>query len=302
VIDLNIKKLAITASIVLALSACQQDKQDSAEQGAATDKAGIDKADTHQSKTSGGVKDEDKIGYALGAKMATFILTDTKQYDLKNFNKESVSKGFNDALLEKSKLTEQEIQEQFAIFQQQIQAAQQQAAVVAQEKHGVESEKAKTDGAAYLAENGKKDGVTTTKSGLQYSVITAGAKDGTKPKATDVVQVHYTGKFIDGNTFDSSVERGQPATFPLNRVVAGWTEGLQLMVVGSKYHFVIPGDLAYGPNGRPGSIPGNSVLQFDVELLAINPDDKAAESSKTTESTKAVKSTKAADAAKAEDK
>jgi len=272
VIDSNIKKLAIAASIALALSACEQEKTTKTDQDVAADKA-----DAQQSNESGSVKDEDKIGYALGAKMATFILTDTEQYKLKNFNKASVSKGFNDALEGKSKLSEQEIQEQFAIFQQQMTAAQQQAAVVAQEKHAAEGEKAKTDGAAYLTENGKKEGVVTTKSGLQYSVVTAGAKDGVKPKATDIVQVHYTGTFIDGKTFDSSVERGQPATFPLNRVIAGWTEGLQLMSVGSKYHFVIPGDLAYGPNGRPGSIPGNSVLQFDVELLAINPDDKAKE-------------------------
>ncbi len=268
-INLEIKKLALAASVVFALSACQQEKPTES----ATE-ASIDKAATEQSAEGGSVKDEDKIGYALGAKMATFILTDTKQYKLDSFNKESVSKGFNDALAGNSKLTEQEINEQFAIFQQQIQAAQQQAAVVEKEKHVAEGEKAKSDGAVFLTANGKKEGVITTKSGLQYSVVTAGAKDAAKPKATDVVKVHYTGMFIDGEKFDSSVDRGEPATFPLNRVISGWTEGLQLMGVGSKYHFVIPGDLAYGSNGRPGSIPGNSVLQFDVELLAINPEDK----------------------------
>jgi len=273
VINLDIKKLALTASIIFALSACQQEKSAATDEVVDTSKA------TDQTVVSSDVKDEDKIGYALGAKMASFILKDTEQYKIENFNKESVSKGFNDALAGKSKLSEQEIQEQFGIFQQQMQAAQQQAAVIEQQKNVEEGETAKVAGAAYLDANGKKDGVVTTESGLQYSVVTEGEKDGAKPKATDVVKVHYTGMFIDDKKFDSSVDRGEPTTFPLNRVIKGWTEGLQLMTVGSKYHFVIPGDLAYGPNGRPGSIPGNSVLQFDVELLAINPDAKKAEAS-----------------------
>ena len=272
-IDLDIKKLVLTTSVVLALSACQQEKSAATDEVVDTSKA------TDQTVVSSDVKDEDKIGYALGAKMASFILKDTEQYKIENFNKESVSKGFNDALAGKSKLSEQEIQEQFGIFQQQMQAAQQQAAVIEQQKNVEEGETAKVAGAAYLDANGKKDGVVTTESGLQYSVVTEGEKDGAKPKATDVVKVHYTGMFIDDKKFDSSVDRGEPTTFPLNRVIKGWTEGLQLMTVGSKYHFVIPGDLAYGPNGRPGSIPGNSVLQFDVELLAINPDAKKAEAS-----------------------
>jgi len=273
VINLELKKLAFTASVIFALSACQQEKP------AATDEATDTSKATDQTVATSDVKDEDKIGYALGAKMASFILKDTEQYKLENFNKESVSQGFNDALAGKSKLSEQEIQEQFGIFQQQMQAAQQQAAEIEKQKNAEEGETAKVAGATFLATNGKKEGVVTTESGLQYSVVTEGEKDGAKPKVTDVVKVHYTGMFIDGKTFDSSVDRGEPATFPLNRVIKGWTEGLQLMTVGSKYHFVIPGDLAYGPNGRPGSIPGNSVLQFDVELLAINPDAKKAEAS-----------------------
>lgn len=272
-INLDMKKLVLTTSVVLALSACQQEKS------AATDEAADISKATDQTVVSSDVKDEDKIGYALGAKMASFILKDTEQYKIENFNKESVSKGFNDALTGKSKLSEQQIQEQFGIFQQQMQAAQQQVAEIEKQKNAKEGEIAKVAGAAYLEANGKKEGVVTTESGLQYSVVTEGEKDGAKPKATDVVKVHYTGMFIDDKKFDSSVDRGEPATFPLNRVIKGWTEGLQLMTVGSKYHFVIPGDLAYGSNGRPGSIPGNSVLQFDVELLAINPDAKKAEAS-----------------------
>lgn len=119
---------------------------------------------------------------------------------------------------------------------------------------------------SYLAENAKKEGVKTTPSGLQYRVVKEGA--GEKPKETSTVKVHYKGTFTDGKTFDSSYDRGKPAEFPLNGVIKGWTEGLQLMTAGSTYEFVIPSDLAYGPEGRPG-IPGGSVLVFQVELLEI---------------------------------
>jgi hypothetical protein len=119
---------------------------------------------------------------------------------------------------------------------------------------------------AFLAENGKKAGVTTTASGLQYEVLKQGT--GAKPAATDTVKVHYEGKLLDGTVFDSSVQRGEPVSFPLNRVIPGWTEGVQLMTVGSKYKFVIPSELAYGDQGA-GPIPPHSVLQFEVELLSI---------------------------------
>ena len=110
-------------------------------------------------------------------------------------------------------------------------------------------------------------GVTTTDSGLQYEVITAG--DGPRPKATDRVRVHYVGTLLDGTKFDSSIDRGEPAEFPLNGVIPGWTEGLQLMPVGSKYKFYIPSELAYGEQGTPGPIGPNATLTFEVELLEI---------------------------------
>ena len=121
-------------------------------------------------------------------------------------------------------------------------------------------------GQAYLAENGAREGVITTASGLQYEVLEAG--DGPQPSATDRVRVHYHGTLIDGTVFDSSVERDEPMAFRLNQVIPGWTEGVQLMPVGSKYRFVIPADLAYGQGGS-GPIGPNSTLVFEVELLDI---------------------------------
>lgn len=123
------------------------------------------------------------------------------------------------------------------------------------------------EGNEFLTENGKKSGVMTTDSGLQYEVLQEGT--GNNPAATDQVTVHYRGTLIDGTEFDSSYKRDQPATFPLNRVIKGWTEGLQLMKPGSKYRFFIPSDLAYGERGSPPVIGPNATLIFEVELLDI---------------------------------
>lgn len=138
------------------------------------------------------------------------------------------------------------------------------------------SEKNIADGAAFLAENAKKEGVTVTASGLQYQVITKG--DGPKPVLEDSVKVHYVGTGIDGSEFDSSIARGQPITFPLGNVIKGWQEGVQLMNVGSKYRFVIPSEIAYGERAAGAKIGPNSVLVFEVELLGIEgkTTDKAA--------------------------
>jgi FKBP-type peptidyl-prolyl cis-trans isomerase len=131
----------------------------------------------------------------------------------------------------------------------------------------------KKAGEDFLAKNKSKTGVKTTASGLQYEVVKQGT--GPKPKDTDTVEVHYTGTLLDGTKFDSSVDRGQPTSFPLKGVIPGWTEGLQLMPVGSKYKFYIPANLAYGENG-PGPIGPNATLQFEVELLKILPPAEAA--------------------------
>lgn len=126
---------------------------------------------------------------------------------------------------------------------------------------------AREAGEKFLEENGKKEGVHTTASGLQYVIEKEGT--GKQPKATDNVTVHYTGRLLNGKVFDSSVSRGEPATFPLNRVIPGWTEGLQLMKEGAKFIFFIPSDLAYGAHGAGNDIPPHSTLIFEVELIKV---------------------------------
>ena len=128
-------------------------------------------------------------------------------------------------------------------------------------------EAAKAAGTAFLKENKQNPNVKETSTGLQYVVEKEGT--GAQPTAEDEVTVHYTGRLLDGTVFDSSVNRGEPATFPLNRVIPGWTEGVQLMKEGAKYTFFIPSDLAYGPQGIPGAIPPHSTLIFDVELIKV---------------------------------
>lgn len=168
---------------------------------------------------------------------------------------------------EKTALTPEEALTVRQEFMQQMQAKR-----VTEQK--VAADKNKTEGAAFLAKNKTAKGVKTTASGLQYMVEKEGT--GPKPKATDTVKVNYLGTKIDGEKFDSSYDRGQPATFPLNGVIKGWSEGLQLMPVGSKYKLFVPANLAYGENG-PGPIGPNATLVFEVELLGIEkPGDKPA--------------------------
>lgn len=203
----------------------------------------------------------ERVGYALGMQVGMQIQQmlsmggpDTE------ISQAAVLQAIQDALTSgEMAMTTEDAMGVLQAFSQKMQAQMQQDAP--QMEDGAEA------GQAYLAENAAKEDVTVTESGLQYEVLEKG--DGAKPKATDTVTVHYTGKLIDGTVFDSSVERGQPATFPLNGVIPGWTEGVQLMNVDSKYRFVIPSDLAYGEQGAPPRIPPNSTLIFDVELLEI---------------------------------
>ena len=177
-------------------------------------------------------------------------------------NTDLLMRGLKDGLGgAKSVLTEEQIKETMNTFQKEMMEKQQ----AAQKEQG---EKNKAEGEKFLAENKKKDGVVTTASGLQYTVLKEGT--GPKPGLTDKVKVHYHGTLIDGRVFDSSVDRGQPIELSVNGVIPGWTEALQLMPVGSKYRLWLPAKLAYGEQGTPGGPIGpNATLVFDVELLEI---------------------------------
>lgn len=203
-----------------------------------------------------------KQAYSLGASIGMFTQSNLeKQTEMGlSLDQKLVIQGFTDSISGKAIIEKEEIQTLMMNLEKTMQEKQQAAAAAS-------AEKSLAEGTAYLAENAKKEGVQVTDSGIQYLVITQG--EGEKPAATDTVKVHYKGTFLNGEEFDSSYKRNQPAVFGLNRVIRGWTEGVQLMPVGSKYKFTIPSDLAYGPNGNPPRIPGNSVLEFEIELLEI---------------------------------
>lgn len=194
---------------------------------------------------------EEKNSYALGVNIGESFKTSGIEVVFERFKE-----GFLDALKGASKFNMEELQACFSDIQEKI---------TAKQHYGSEIEKEK--GKQFLSENKKRDGVQETASGLQYEVIIMG--DGPKPTATDRVKVHYTGKLIDGQVFDSSVEREQPIDFGLNEVIRGWTEGVQLMPVGSKFIFYIPSDLAYGDRGAGNLIKPGATIVFEVELLDI---------------------------------
>jgi len=200
-----------------------------------------------------------KQAYSLGASIGVYMQRNLTEHDKLGLtlDKELIIRGFVDSINDKSVIEKEEIQALLANLDKNMKAKQQEMTVK-------ESEAAIAIGQKFLADNAKKEGVMVTESGIQYEVITA--SDGDKPVATDTVKVLYKGTFLNGEAFD---DRGEITVFPLNRVIKGWTEGVQLMSVGSKYKFTIPSDLAYGPNGNPPRIPGNSVLQFEIELLEI---------------------------------
>jgi FKBP-type peptidyl-prolyl cis-trans isomerase len=199
---------------------------------------------------------KDKASYSIGVSIGK-NLKDQKV----EIQTDILVKGLLDAYTgAKTQLTEKEMGDVLTQFQQEIMAKAQEEAA----KKGGEN---KSKGEKFLADNKNKPGVKTTPSGLQYTVISEGT--GPKPTASSTVKVHYTGKLIDGTTFDSSVDRGEPIEFPLNGVIKGWTEGVQLMSKGSKYKFFIPSDLAYGDRGAGNAIGPNETLVFEVELLDI---------------------------------
>jgi FKBP-type peptidyl-prolyl cis-trans isomerase len=197
---------------------------------------------------------EEKNSYALG-----FGAGDNYKnlgLEKSDLNFETFLQGFKDAFIGENKLTMEEMQACFQDLQNKVEAKQ---------NAGVEVEKEK--GRKFLAENKERAGVQETATGLQYEVIVMGT--GAKPVATDKVKVHYHGTTIDGKVFDSSVQRGEPIEFGLNQVISGWTEGLQLMPIGSKFIFYIPSNLAYGDRDQGPVIKGGATLIFEVELLDI---------------------------------
>ena len=199
----------------------------------------------------------DQLSYALGLGIGHQLL----QMNAEGLNIDDFAQAIKDVVTGgELKMKEAEAQQMVQQFFAEQEALQQAA-------NAEKGKAAKAEGEQFLAENAKKEGVKTTASGLQYQVLRDG--NGKQPKATDQVECHYEGTLIDGTKFDSSYDRGQTATFPLNQVIAGWTEGLQLMHEGAKYRFFIPYQLAYGERGAGASIPPYAALIFDVELVAV---------------------------------
>ncbi|WP_147652343.1 FKBP-type peptidyl-prolyl cis-trans isomerase [Vulcaniibacterium gelatinicum] len=246
------RTFALTAAALAALATACQPPADKP----AADKAAAE-ADGKTAAIAGLETEKEQTSYMIGMDIAKSLDPVKDEIDL-----DTLVKAMRTSLEGgKPLLDEQQAQKIRESFGQKLQAKQI-AKMMAEAKKNLE------DGQKFLADNAKKPGIVTTASGLQYQVITEGK--GPKPKANDVVRVHYKGTLLDGKTFDSSYDRGEPVVFPLGQVVPGWQEGLQLMPVGSKYRLWIPAKLGYGERGTPGGPIGpNQTLVFEVELLEI---------------------------------
>ncbi|UCX05807.1 FKBP-type peptidyl-prolyl cis-trans isomerase [Shewanella glacialimarina] len=237
----SIYKLSLVALAVVGLTACNQEE-------AVAKKVEL-------------TTEAQKEAYSVGASIGKYMSGHIKEQEELGFavDRTLIIQGFSDGLVDTTDLTEEEMQTVLQGLDQKLNDKRlEQAETLAA--------KAIEEGQKFLSDNKAKEGVVTTESGLQYEVLTAG--EGDKPAAEDTVEVHYRGTLTDGTEFDSSYTRGEPAKFPLNRVIPGWTEGVQLMSVGAKYKFVIPAELAYGDRDT-GTIPANSTLVFEVELISI---------------------------------
>lgn len=245
-------KIATLAASSLILVACNKPSEEAKKEAAALN---------FEDETT-------KTSYVIGASAGSAMARNLETLDGTNItvNLDVLLQAYDEGLKGKSQMDETQLQTAMNDFRTKVNAVMQEK----RDKENAESlriaEENKEKGAAFLTENKAKEGVVTTESGLQYKVITEGT--GKSPVAADKVKVHYSGTLIDGTKFDSSYDRGEPAIFGLGQVIRGWTEGLQLMKEGGKTQFFIPADLAYGASPRP-TIPGNSVLIFEVELLEI---------------------------------
>jgi FKBP-type peptidyl-prolyl cis-trans isomerase FklB len=237
---MTLEKFAIIAgAAAIALSACVQSDSGSASGSITTQK--------------------DKVSYAIGLDIGKSLKQ--QSLDLEVVDLDKLKLGMRDAMGDgKPLLSDSQVSEVMASFQKDMMARQDSIRKI----KGEANQKA---GKEFLAKNGAESGVVTLPSGLQYKVLTEGK--GPKPTAASTVTVHYAGTLLDGTEFDSSIKRGQPATFPVTGVIPGWTEALQLMPTGSKWKLFVPSELAYGPNGAGAHIGPNAVLVFDVELLSI---------------------------------
>ena len=213
---------------------------------------------TAPAQTAPTMTDQQKQSYSIGLNIGLNLFEQEVKVDVS-----SLTKGIQDGLANsKPALSEEEIRTVLTNLQKEVSDRQ-------EAKRKTLADKNSKDAEAYLAQNKTKEGVVALPSGLQYKILKAGT--GPKPLATDTVVTHYKGTFLDGRQFDSSYDRGEPATFTVNGVIPGWTEALQLMPVGSKWQLVIPPKLAYGEKGFQNVIPPNSTLLFDIELVAIQP-------------------------------
>ena len=206
-----------------------------------------------------------RASYAIGVDLGSNLRSEMQQRKFE-VDPHAVAKGLVDALAgDKLQMTDKELQATMLEFQKAMQVRHQEAMA----KMAKLGEIAKKEGPLFLAENKKKEGVKTLASGLQYKVLKEGK--GASPKATDIVTTHYRGTLLDGTEFDSSYRRNEPAEFPVNQVIPGWTEALQLMKVGDKWQLFVPADLAYAERGAGEDIPPNSTLIFEIELLGVRP-------------------------------
>jgi FKBP-type peptidyl-prolyl cis-trans isomerase len=250
-----------TPLLLLALIACGGNGEEATTDEATTDAAATEVAATEEGEETSAVDAAlptkmDKVSYAIGYDIGnSFVRGEISP------NTEQVKAGMDARLSDAEPLmTEEQMRVVVTEFREEQRAA-------AMEKRKTEATDNESKGVAFLEENGKREGVITLESGLQYEIITAG--DGASPAATDRVTTHYRGTLIDGTEFDSSYSRGRPATFPVNGVISGWTEALQLMKAGAKWKLYIPGDLAYGERGSPPKIGPNSALVFEIELISV---------------------------------
>lgn len=220
-----------------------------------------------------------KVAYAIGVSAGKNMSSNIANLDGTGIviDKKTLARAYVDGLEDSSKLDDESLQTVMNEFRERVNTAMQEKRKIEQEEQAKIAEENKTKGAAFLDENKAKEGIVALESGLQYKVVTEGK--GKSPAATDRVKVHYKGTLIDGTQFDSSYDRGEPATFGVGQVIKGWTEALQLMKEGAKWQLFIPAELAYGAVSRP-QIPGNSVLLFDVELLEVVAEPEKAEPKK----------------------